>query len=95
MHKLAGVAIPRDADQQFAAGEPVEPPFQTGDLLYFGGSGGHRPISHVGVSLGTDYDPEGWQMIHSSRSRNGVYPDDIQAVDSLRDSFRGARRFLS
>lgn len=94
MHKLAGVAIPRDADMQFAAGQPVEPPYAAGDLLYFGGSGGHRDISHVGVSLGPEYDTQGWRMIHSGRSRNGVYIDDVQAVDSLRESFQGARRFI-
>jgi len=33
-------------------------------------------------------------MIHSGRSRNGVYIDDVQAVDSLRESFQGARRFI-
>lgn len=94
LHKLAGVAIPRDADMQCAAGRPVEPPFVAGDLFFFGGSGGHRAVSHVGISLGPDYDPEGWRMIHSGRSRNGVYIDDVQGVDSLRESFVGARRFL-
>lgn len=95
LHQLVGVEIPRDADQQFVAGEPVEPPFQTGDLLFFGGPGGHRDISHVGVSLGAVDDVETWPMVHSSRSRNGVYVDDVQAVASLRDSYRGARRFLA
>lgn len=94
MHKLAGVSIPRDADSQFDAGQPVEPPYAAGDLLYFGGSGGHRTVSHVGISLGPEYDPDGWMMIHSGRSRNGVYIDDIQTVVSLRDSFLGGRRFL-
>jgi gamma-D-glutamyl-L-lysine dipeptidyl-peptidase len=94
MHKLAGVTIPRDADLQFEAGQPVEPPFEPGDLLYFGGSGDHRDISHVGISLGSEIGPGGWQMIHSSRSRNGVYIDDVQADDWLRERFQGARRFL-
>jgi cell wall-associated NlpC family hydrolase len=89
MHRLAGVTIPRDADQQFVAGETVEAPFRAGDLFFFGGPGGHRAISHVGISLG-----EGWGMIHSGRSRNGVYIDDVQGVASLRESYRGARRFL-
>ena len=95
LHKLAGVTIPRDADVQFNAGQPMEPPYAAGDLLYFGGSGGHRDVSHVGVSLGTDYDPAGWRMIHSGRSRNGVYIDDVQGGESLRESFLGGRRFLS
>lgn len=94
MHTLAGVIIPRDADVQFAAGRPVEPPYAAGDLLYFGGSGGHRDVSHVGISLGPEHDADGMVMIHSSRSRNGVYVDDINAVDSLRESFLGGRRFI-
>jgi len=94
LHRLAGVVIPRDADVQFAAGQPVEPPFRAGDLLYFGGPGDHRAVSHVGVSLGPEIDPNGWGMIHSSRSRNGVYVDDVQAVEWLRERFLGGRRFL-
>ena len=94
MHKLAGVIIPRDADVQFDAGQPVEPPYAAGDLLYFGGSGGHRVVSHVGISLGPERDKDGMVMIHSGRSRNGVYVDDITAVESLRDSFLGGRRVM-
>ena len=88
IYRLAGVPIPRDADMQFDARPPVEPPFQPGDLLYFGGNGGHRTISHVGMSLG------GWQMIHASRSRNGVYVDDVEQSGWLHDNFQGARTFL-
>lgn len=87
LHRLAGVTIPRDADMQFAAGQPVEPPFQPGDLLFFRGDN-HRAITHVGMSLG------GWRMIHSSRSRNGVYVDDVQAVPHLWEAFAGARTFV-
>jgi hypothetical protein len=94
LHRLAGVDIPRDADVQFDAGRPVEPPFAPGDLLYFGAPGDHRAVSHVGVSLGPEIDPNGWAMIHSSRSRNGVYVDDVQAVASLRERVLGGRRFL-
>lgn len=94
LHRLAGFIIPRDADMQFAAGRPVEPPFAPGDLLYFGAPGDHRAISHVGISMGPDIDPNGWGMIHSSRSNNGVYVDNVQAVASLRDRFLGARRFI-
>lgn len=88
LYRLAGVTLPRDADMMFAAGQPVEPLFQPGDLLFFGSEGGHRHISHVGMSLG------GWQMIHSSRSRNGVFVDDVTAVPHLHDTFAGARSFL-
>lgn len=95
MHKLAGVTIPRDADSQFYAGPPVEPPYAAGDLLYFGAKDGHRSVTHVGISLGPEMDKDGMMMIHSGRARNGVYIDDINAVDSLRESFLGGRRFLA
>lgn len=87
LHRLAGVTLPRDADMQFAAGQPVEPPYQPGDLLFFSGDN-HRAITHVGVSLG------GWRMLHASRARNGVYSDDVQTVPHLRDAFAGARTFV-
>jgi cell wall-associated NlpC family hydrolase len=94
LHRLAGVTIPRDADMQYLAGQPVERPFAAGDLLFFGGKGGHREISHVGVSLGSDRGAGEWGMIHASRGRNGVYVDDVAAVESLRERFVGARSFL-
>lgn len=88
LHKLSGILIPRDADMQFAAGKLVEPPFQPGDLLFFGSAGGHRSISHVGMSLG------GWNIIHSSRPNNGVYEDDVINTNWLNDIFVGARTFI-
>jgi hypothetical protein len=88
LHRLAGVTLPRDADMQFAAGREVCEPYQPGDLLFFGEVGDLRKITHVAVSLG------GWRIIHSSRSRNGVYEDDVQAVAHLAESFAGARSFV-
>ena len=88
LHQLSGLTLPRDADMQFRAGRPGEPPFRPGDLLFFGGEGGGRAITHVGMSLG------GWRMIHASVSRNGVYIDDVQEVAHLRKSFAGARAFV-
>lgn len=87
LHRMAGVTIPRDADQQMAAGQPVEPPLQPGDLLFFGSDGAHRSISHVGMSLG------GWEMIHSSGAHNGVYMDDLEVTTRLRDIYVGAASF--
>ncbi|MBE2222346.1 MAG: C40 family peptidase [Anaerolineae bacterium] len=86
--RLSGISIPRDADMQFNAGRGIEPPFQAGDLLFFGSERGHRSVSHVGISLG------GWDMIHASRSRNGVHEDNVQAEPWLRDIFLGARSFF-
>lgn len=88
IHRLVGLKIPRDADMQFDAGKPVEAPFQPGDLFFFSSERGHRSVSHVGISLG------GWQTIHASRSRNGVYQDDLQETLSLRKNYIGARTFL-
>jgi cell wall-associated NlpC family hydrolase len=73
---------------QFDNGRPVDPPFQPGDLLFFASPNGHRRITHVGVSLGD------WQLIHSSRSHNGVYVDNVQEVKHLRETFAGARTFV-
>lgn len=87
VHRLAGVTIPRDADQQFKAGKRVEPPYQPGDLLFFSNQS-LRTVSHVAIGLG------GWKIIHSSRSRNGVYQDDVQADPALFQNFVGAATFL-
>ena len=88
LHKWVGVAIPRDADMQHAHARPVEPPFEVGDLLFFRESGSERQITHVGVSLG------GWTMIHASRGRNGVYIDDVQQREPLKQIFVSAGSFL-
>jgi cell wall-associated NlpC family hydrolase len=88
LHKLSGIHIPRDADMQFMAGKPVEPPFQPGDLLFFGSASSHRSISHVGMSTG------GWKIIHASRANNGVFEDDVEKTGWLNDIYVGARTFV-
>ena len=88
LHHWLGVEIPRDADMQWTAASRVEPPFEVGDLLFFSDGEGKRRVTHVGVSLG------GWKIIHSSRSRNGVYLDDVQQRQSLAENFVSAGSFL-
>jgi cell wall-associated NlpC family hydrolase len=88
LHAWVGVDIPRDADLQWSAAKPVEPPFQPGDLLFFGEGDSGRAVTHVGVSLG------GWKVIHAARSRNGVYMDDVQQNENLRAIFVGAGTFI-
>ena len=88
VHRWVGVDIPRDADMQCNAANPVEPPYQVGDLFFFGEGGSERNITHVGVCLG------GWKVIHSSRSNNGVYIDDLQERKLLMDIFVSAGSFL-
>ena len=88
-HKLSGYTLPRDCDMQFAAGRPVDgPPFRAGDLLYFQNES-RTKIGHVGIATG-----DGWNIIHSSRGRNGVYEEDVQASENLRNSYAGARSFI-
>ena len=88
LHRWIGVDIPRDADMQRAAARPVEPPFEIGDLFFFAESESKRKITHVGMSLGS------WKMLHSSRGRNGVYVDDVQERQSLKEIYVGAGSFL-
>ena len=88
LHRWVGVDIPRDADMQHAAAKPVETPYEIGDLFFFAESDSNRKITHVGISLG------GWKMIHSSRTRNGVYVDDLQERKDLMDIFVSAGSFL-
>lgn len=88
VHRLAGMEIERDADMQHDSGRPVEFPYQPGDLLFFGENGEKRVVTHVAVSQG------GWKIVHSSRSRNGVYEDDVQAVEHLKESFLGACTYV-
>jgi hypothetical protein len=88
VHRLVGVRIPRAADAQYTVGRKIEPPFQTGDLLFFDETGEKRSATHVAISLGD------WRIIHSSLARNGVYMDDVQDVAYLRESFLGGCSFL-
>ena len=88
LHKWVGLDLPRDADLQYAAARPVEPPFEIGDLLFFREIGKERLVTHVGISLG------GWTMMHASQGRNGVYIDNVQERESLKQIFVSARSFL-
>ena len=88
LHRWVGMDIPRDADMQHAAAQPVEPPYEIGDLIFFAESDSDRKITHVGVSMG------GSLLIHSSRSNNGVYIDDLQQRKSLMDNFVSAGSYL-
>ncbi len=88
LHRWVGIEIPRDADMQYAAAQPVEPPFETGDLLFFAESGNERKITHVGMSLG------GWRMIHASRKHNGVYSEDVRKDRSRMQTYVSAGSFL-
>jgi cell wall-associated NlpC family hydrolase len=74
-----GVQIPRDADQQMRAAQPVSGAPLPGDLLFFGeqNGGGHRPISHVAISLG------GSEMIHANGAAWGISCNGLESASPL------------
>jgi len=88
LHRWIGIEILRDADMQSADAKRVEPPFEIGDLLFFGEGDGDRKVTHVGMSLG------GWEIIHASRTHNGVYIDNVQEKKYLREIYMHAGSFL-
>jgi cell wall-associated NlpC family hydrolase len=89
VHRWAGITIRRDADMQMDDGRSIDPEtMQPGDLAFFGEAGEQRHVTHVAISLG------GWEIIHSSRSNNGVYIDQLRQVDHLRESFLGSVTYL-
>ncbi len=74
-----GVQIPRDADQQCRTVKKVTGKPKSGDLLFFGeaSGGGHRPISHVAISLGGD------EMIHANGAAWGVSSNSLDPASSI------------
>jgi gamma-D-glutamyl-L-lysine dipeptidyl-peptidase len=91
LHRWIGITTRRDAGMQFVDGKEIEPPFAPGDLVFFGDPEkplAQRSITHVGISVG------GWKIVHSSRSRNGVYYDDIQEVEYLRKAYKCACTYI-
>jgi pimeloyl-ACP methyl ester carboxylesterase len=96
--EFMGVTIPRDADQQFRLGVPVEGKPQPGDLLFFGErkpdqlSGRFASITHVAISLGDE------EVIHANGSAWGVSINSLNPASPifsawLRENLVGVRRF--
>jgi cell wall-associated NlpC family hydrolase len=65
-YKVAGIALPRVAQDQFDATTKLEPddPLQPGDLLFFGG--GPNDVTHVGINVGNG------QMVDAPHTRADV-----------------------
>jgi len=83
-YNRVGIAIPRTADVQFAAGRPVDGDPQPGDLVFF--QTYDYGASHVGLYLGN-----GWFV-------NAIGTDVHLAnfdSDYFRGRYLGARRFLT
>jgi cell wall-associated NlpC family hydrolase len=84
-YRTCGVAIPRDADQQFAVGTPVDKKdMQVGDLMFFGNKPGE--ITHVGMFIGDG------KFIQASGHLHGVCITPIDDPYYV-PIFQGARRF--
>jgi len=95
VHRMHGVALPRDSDQQARVGEEVDPgrdfsKLRPGDLLFFAEEPGR--ISHVALSLG------GPGIIHASLGNGGVARNDLAGAPGfereLRRLFVCARRVI-
>ncbi len=83
-YRMAGVTLPRDADQQFQVGEAVTPEeLLPGDLVFFGQPG---EITHVGMYAGDG------KMVHAS-SGAGVITSTL-FEGWYQQYYRGARRIL-
>ncbi|HZM17222.1 MAG TPA: NlpC/P60 family protein [Candidatus Krumholzibacteria bacterium] len=82
---LHGVPLPRDSDQQFGCGVPVQQ-FTAGDLLFFG----RERIGHVGVAL------DAHRFIHARGEvrRDSLAPDSPLHAPELAAILRGGRRLL-
>jgi hypothetical protein len=79
-YRMAGVDLPRDADQQFAAGQRVElDDAEPGDLVCYRG--------HIGIYLGNE------RMIHSTGAAMQVREDHVFAREALKEAFLGVARF--
>lgn len=80
VHAMAGAQLPRDADEQFRAGRPVElSEAEPGDAACYRG--------HIGIITG----PE--TMIHATGRTMDVREDHVFATEVLREAFLGVVRF--
>ena len=90
-YRMAGLQLLRDANMQLIPDLCVEQPYQPGDVVLYGETepDGHVGITHASISLGDHL------VVHSSRSRNGVYIDDIRKSDYLCKHLAASVRYLS
>lgn len=97
-YRFMGVSIPRDADQQYAAGLPVTGEPQAGDLLFFGGDDDdlidprRAHVTHVAISLGGD------ELIHANGATWNIAYNSLNPARPiyrawLKDHLVGVRRF--
>jgi len=93
--KERGIAVPRDADQQWAAGTARRGQPQQGDLLFFSVPGSNaRTVDHVAIALG------GQSFLHASGAAGAVTINSLDRTSSefspeLIRSLLGARTHTS
>jgi cell wall-associated NlpC family hydrolase len=89
VYRLLGIALPRDAHQQAACGEPAARGSPVpGDLLFFGRDGsGQGGVTHVGIARGDG------AFIHAAGGR-GVQVNRL-AEEEYSARFRLARRIVT
>ncbi|MCV6631096.1 MAG: C40 family peptidase [Flavobacteriaceae bacterium] len=99
IYLMHGFVIPRDASQQVAVGETVDPNLQfegleVGDLLFFGKkatANQKQKVTHVGMWIGNN------QFIHAAGNVhiNSIVPSD-PAYDAFNSSrYLGSKRYLN
>jgi gamma-D-glutamyl-L-lysine dipeptidyl-peptidase len=95
IYAARGVALPRDSDQQFAAGTEIRlaaagDGYEKGDVLFFAEDG---RVSHAALWAGAG------RIVHSTLSRGGVVCeclfDDVPRLRRLREQMVGVRRMES
>jgi cell wall-associated NlpC family hydrolase len=89
VYRLNGVALPRDADQQFTVGaEVARSEVRPGDLLFFSHPGDGVGITHIGLEI------DGGKFLHATGRVRGV---TINALSErfYRHLFVGAKRVLA
>ncbi|MEH1128348.1 C40 family peptidase [Micromonospora sp. CPCC 206061] len=87
VYRRFGVTVPRDADEQYALGEPIDPSnAEAGDLLFFAPPGAAR-FDHVALCLGGD------QILHASQAGWQVLEEPLPTA--RKSHLMGVRRFVS
>lgn len=93
VYKRHGITIPRDAQDQHAAGTPVDrADMLPGDLIFYAYNGGTGRVHHVGMYLGDGYMIDA--PIHTATVESRIA---VVKVDEHRyaDQYAGSRRFLA